>query len=38
MSSVALGEAAGRRSTAAVGIVDVQLAKGIRGIVDSALG
>lgn len=34
-SAVALGEAVGRRQTTAVGIVDMQLAKGIRALVDS---
>lgn len=31
-----LGEAVGRQQTAAVGIVDVQLARGIRALLDSA--
>lgn len=35
-SAAALGQAAGRDNTAAVGIVDRQLAKGIRELVDSA--
>lgn len=34
-SAVALGEAVGRKQTTTVGIVDVQLAKGIRGLVNS---
>ena len=34
-SAVELGNAVGRKQTAAIGIVDVQLAKGIRGLVDS---
>ena len=33
-SAVALGEAAGKAQTAAIGIVDRQLAKGIRQLVD----
>ena len=35
-SAATLGGAAGREATAVIGIVDAQLAKGIRGIVDSA--
>ncbi len=35
-AAVALGGATGRETTAVVGIVDVQLAKGIRAIVDGA--
>ena len=38
ISAALLGAAVGRDATAVVGIVDVQLAKGIRGIVDSARG
>jgi len=38
ISAALLGAAVGREATAVVGIVDVQLAKGIRGIVDSARG
>lgn len=34
-SAAALGQAAGRQQTAAIGIVDWQLAKGIRALVDS---
>lgn len=34
-SAVALGRAVGREQTAAVGITDAQLAKGIRGLADS---
>ena len=37
-SAAALGQAAGRVQTAAVGIVDVQLAKGIRALVDMPPG
>ncbi len=37
IGAAALGAAVGRDATAVIGIVDVQLAKGIRGIVDSAL-
>lgn len=36
ISAASLGAAVGRDATAVIGIVDVQLAKGIRGIVDSA--
>ncbi|HEY2849660.1 MAG TPA: ribosomal L7Ae/L30e/S12e/Gadd45 family protein [Gemmatimonadaceae bacterium] len=36
VSAEALGAAVGRDATAVIGIVDAQLAKGIRGIVDSA--
>jgi ribosomal protein L7Ae-like RNA K-turn-binding protein len=36
ISAAALGAAVGKDATAVVGIVDAQLAKGIRGIVDSA--
>ena len=36
IGAAALGAAVGKDATAVVGIVDVQLAKGIRGIVDSA--
>jgi ribosomal protein L7Ae-like RNA K-turn-binding protein len=36
LSAVELGAAVGRKSTAAVGILDRQLAKGIRDIVESA--
>ncbi len=36
ISAASLGAAVGREATTVVGIVDVQLAKGIRGIVDSA--
>ena len=36
-SAIDLGHAVGREQTAAVGIVDRQLAKGIRALVDSAL-
>jgi ribosomal protein L7Ae-like RNA K-turn-binding protein len=35
-SAATLGGAVGREATAVIGIVDAQLAKGIRGIVDSA--
>jgi ribosomal protein L7Ae-like RNA K-turn-binding protein len=38
ISAASLGAAVGRDATAVVGIVDAQLAKGIRGIVDSARG
>ena len=38
ISAASLGAAVGRDATAVVGIVDVQLAKGIRGIVESARG
>jgi ribosomal protein L7Ae-like RNA K-turn-binding protein len=38
IGAVALGLAVGREATAVIGIVDAQLAKGIRGIVDSARG
>ena len=38
ISAEVLGAAVGRDATAVVGIVDAQLAKGIRGIVDSAPG
>jgi ribosomal protein L7Ae-like RNA K-turn-binding protein len=37
ISAASLGAAVGRDATAVIGIVDAQLAKGIRGIVDSAL-
>jgi ribosomal protein L7Ae-like RNA K-turn-binding protein len=36
ISAATLGAAVGRDATAVIGIVDAQLAKGIRGIVDSA--
>jgi ribosomal protein L7Ae-like RNA K-turn-binding protein len=36
ISATHLGAAVGKESTAVVGVVDVELAKGIRGIVDSA--
>ncbi|MFI5310201.1 MAG: L7Ae/L30e/S12e/Gadd45 family ribosomal protein [Gemmatimonadales bacterium] len=36
-SAATLGAAAGRETTAVIGIVDAQLAKGIRGIVDSVV-
>ena len=36
ISAVELGGAVGRDATAVIGIVDAQLARGIRGIVDSA--
>ncbi|MGH7655513.1 MAG: L7Ae/L30e/S12e/Gadd45 family ribosomal protein [Gemmatimonadaceae bacterium] len=36
VSAASLGAAVGRDATAVIGIVDAQLAKGIRGIVDSA--
>jgi ribosomal protein L7Ae-like RNA K-turn-binding protein len=36
VSAESLGAAVGRDATAVIGIVDAQLAKGIRGIVDSA--
>jgi ribosomal protein L7Ae-like RNA K-turn-binding protein len=36
IGAAALGAAVGRDATAVVGIVDAQLAKGIRGVVDSA--
>jgi ribosomal protein L7Ae-like RNA K-turn-binding protein len=36
ISAASLGAAVGREATAVVGVVDAQLAKGIRGIVDSA--
>jgi ribosomal protein L7Ae-like RNA K-turn-binding protein len=36
ISAAALGAAVGKDATAVVGIVDAQLAKGIRGVVDSA--
>ncbi len=35
-SAIELGSAVGRGSTAAVGIVDRQLAKGIRALVDAS--
>ena len=35
LSAVELGAAVGRETTAAVGVVDLQLAKGIRALVDS---
>ena len=38
IGAVQLGAAVGRDATAVIGIVDAQLAKGIRGIVDSARG
>jgi ribosomal protein L7Ae-like RNA K-turn-binding protein len=38
IGAVSLGAAVGRDATAVIGIVDAQLAKGIRGIVDSARG
>jgi ribosomal protein L7Ae-like RNA K-turn-binding protein len=38
ISAASLGAAVGRDATAVIGIVDVQLAKGIRGIVDSTRG
>jgi ribosomal protein L7Ae-like RNA K-turn-binding protein len=38
IGAVPLGAAVGRDATAVIGIVDAQLAKGIRGIVDSARG
>jgi ribosomal protein L7Ae-like RNA K-turn-binding protein len=38
ISAARLGAAVGKDVTAVVGIVDAQLAKGIRGIVDSARG
>ena len=38
IGAASLGAAVGREATAVIGIVDAQLAKGIRGIVDSALG
>jgi ribosomal protein L7Ae-like RNA K-turn-binding protein len=38
ISAASLGAAVGRDATAVIGIVDAQLAKGIRGIVDSARG
>lgn len=37
-SAAALGQAAGRKQTAAVGIMDVQLAEGIRALVDQPQG
>lgn len=36
ISAASLGAAVGRNATTVIGIVDAQLAKGIRGIVDSA--
>ena len=36
ISAASLGAAVGRDATAVIGIVDAQLARGIRGIVDSA--
>ena len=36
ITAAALGAAVGRDATAVIGIVDAQLAKGIRGVVDSA--
>jgi ribosomal protein L7Ae-like RNA K-turn-binding protein len=36
ISAASLGAAVGRDATAVIGIIDAQLAKGIRGIVDSA--
>lgn len=36
ISAASLGAAVGKDATAVIGIVDAQLAKGIRGIVDSA--
>ena len=36
ISAASLGAAVGKEATTVVGIVDAQLAKGIRGIVDSA--
>jgi ribosomal protein L7Ae-like RNA K-turn-binding protein len=36
INAATLGAAVGRDATAVIGIVDAQLAKGIRGIVDSA--
>jgi ribosomal protein L7Ae-like RNA K-turn-binding protein len=36
ISAATLGAAVGREATTVIGIVDAQLAKGIRGIVDSA--
>ena len=38
IGAATLGAAVGRDATAVIGIVDAQLAKGIRGIVDSARG
>jgi len=38
VGAASLGAAVGRDATAVIGIVDAQLAKGIRGIVDSARG
>ena len=38
ISAADLGAAVGRDATAVIGIVDAQLAKGIRGVVDSANG
>ena len=38
ISAASLGASVGRDATAVIGIVDAQLAKGIRGIVDSARG
>jgi ribosomal protein L7Ae-like RNA K-turn-binding protein len=38
IGAASLGAAVGRDATAVVGIVDAQLAKGIRGIVDSVRG
>jgi ribosomal protein L7Ae-like RNA K-turn-binding protein len=38
ISAASLGAAVGRDATAVIGIVDAQLAKGIRGVVDSARG
>ena len=35
-SAAALGEVAGRETTAVIGVVDVQLGKGIRALADSA--
>ena len=37
-SATSLGAAVGKESTAVVGVVDAQLAKGIRGIVESSPG
>ena len=36
VSAASLGAAAGREATAVIGIVDAELARGIRGVVDSA--
>lgn len=38
ITATALGAAVGRDATAVIGIVDAQLAKGIRGVADSAGG